>query len=74
MEDSTEESFWLRVNKVALTGCWLWTGYINKINMYGQWTKWIDGKSVTLSVPRNESAQKAWGKTKDSLSARPCVY
>ncbi|WP_330253061.1 HNH endonuclease [Nocardia sp. NBC_00565] len=33
---TTEESFWSRVNKNGLGGCWIWTGEIQKENGYGK--------------------------------------
>lgn len=41
------ESFLERVHKVELTGCWLWTGYVNKNSGYGMWSYWVGGNTRT---------------------------
>lgn len=47
MSDRSIESFWARVHKVEMTGCWVWRGHINK-QRYGTWTFWENGKGRTV--------------------------
>lgn len=51
MQERAAKSFWERVEKVELTGCWVWRGRITA-NRYGQWTFWEDGKSKTAYAHR----------------------
>lgn len=51
MKQSNIDSFWQRVEKVELTGCWLWTSRITK-NGYGTWSYTDDGKTCTDYVHR----------------------
>lgn len=51
MDDRIAERFWSRVDKIDLTGCWLWDGYINK-NRYGTWSYSQGGKTKTVSAHR----------------------
>lgn len=51
MSERSTKSFWERVEKVALTGCWVWRGRIAS-NRYGQWSSWRDGKTVTVYAHR----------------------
>lgn len=52
MQARIVDEFWKRVYKVELTGCWLWTGYINKETFYGTWSFWEDGKTTTVYAHR----------------------
>lgn len=51
MEERIAERFWLRVDKIELTGCWLWDGYVNR-HGYGTWSYSEGGKTKTVSVHR----------------------
>lgn len=51
MDERIAERFWSRVDKIELTGCWLWDGYINK-NRYGTWSYSEDGKTRTVYAHR----------------------
>lgn len=50
MRQRNIDEFWLRVEKVQLTGCWIWTGYINRKSGYGYWSYSENGKTRTVSA------------------------
>jgi hypothetical protein len=51
MSERSVEGFWERVEKVALTGCWVWRGNILR-NRYGTWSFTRNGKTSTVLVHR----------------------
>lgn len=51
MKQSNIDSFWLRVEKVELTGCWLWTGHVIR-GGYGMWSYTDDGRTKTVYAHR----------------------
>lgn len=52
MQTRVIDAFWERVDKVDLTGCWLWTGHIRRDNLYGTWSYSHEGKTKTVYVHR----------------------
>lgn len=51
MDECTAERFWSRVDKIELTGCWLWDGHVAK-NLYGMWSFSENGKTKTVYAHR----------------------
>ena len=51
MSERSVAGFWERVEKVALTGCWVWRGTIARTR-YGVWSYWKDGKTHTTYAHR----------------------
>ena len=51
MDESIAARFWDRVDKIELTGCWLWDGHIAK-NLYGTWSYSEGGKTKTVYAHR----------------------
>lgn len=51
MSDRSVSGFWERVEKVALTGCWVWRGSIAR-NRYGLWSYRKDAETRTAYAHR----------------------